>query len=276
VAVATAYTPSSGTIRVAAGDALSTIASRYHTTVAGLVAANRIADPNLVVAGQLLRLPGMGSTAATYTPSSGTIRVAAGDALSTIASRYHTTVAGLVAANRIADPNLVDAGQLLRLPGAGSTGSTYTPSTVGALPANLLAYPDRLTLRSDFVREALAHGVPVSLLEAVCWWESGWQAGVVSSTGAVGVCQIEPSTAAYVNSVLVPGRRLDVHSPADNITMAAAYLHQLLVGAGGNQSVAIGSYYQGLASVKRRGMLPETRAYVNGIRAYVPIFAATG
>jgi soluble lytic murein transglycosylase-like protein len=160
------------------------------------------------------------------------------------------------------------------VPGTGAAGAAGIPSSLGSLPAGLLAHPDRLALRSYFVREATVHGVPVSLLEAVCWWESGWQAGVVSPTGAIGVCQIEPSTAAYVNTVLLPSHQLDVHSPVDNITMAAAFLHQLLLGAAGNESLAIGGYYQGLASVERHGMLPETRTYVNGIRAYASIFAA--
>ncbi len=261
------------TVRVAAGEALSTIAARYHTTVAGLVAANRIGNPNLVVAGQLLRLPGPGS-AGTGPPA--TVRVAAGEALSTIAARYHTTVAGLVAANRIGNPNVVDAGQLLYIPGAGWAGAAGTASPIGSLPSYLLAHPDRLVLQPDFVKAAVANGVPVSLLESVCWWESGWQVGVVSSTGAVGVCQIEPSTAAYLNSVVIPGRQLSAHSPVDNITMAAAYLHQLLLGAGGNESLAIGAYYQGLASVKQQGLLPETRTYVNGIRTYIPIFGGAG
>ncbi len=207
-------------------------------------------------------------------PRDGTVRVALGETLSAIASRYHTNMAGLAAANRISNPNLVYVGEVLHLSGGGSSGAAA--SAGGALPSDLLAHPSRLALRPVFVREASAHGVPVSLLEAVCWWESGWQAGVVSSTGAIGVCQIEPSTAAYVNDVLVPTGRLDVHAPADNITMAAALLHQLLLGAGGNVSVAVGAYYQGLSSVQRRGMLRETRAYVHGIRTYASIFAGAG
>ena len=276
MAVAAAITPNprTGAVRVGVGQTLSSIAARYQTTVAGLVAANRIGNPNLVDVGQLLHLPRTGSMGAAGTPSAGAVRVGVGQTLSSIAARYQTTVAGLVAANRIGNPNLVDVGQLLHLPGTGSAGAAGTPSSVGSLPGPLLAHPDRLALRSNFVKEAIANGVPVSLLEAVCWWESGWQVAVVSPTGAIGVCQIEPPTAAYVNSVLVPGHQLNVHSPVDNITMAAAYLHQLLLGAAGNQRLAIGGYYQGLASVQRRGMLPETRTYVNGVRVYVSIFAA--
>jgi soluble lytic murein transglycosylase-like protein len=230
----------------------------------------------LVDAGEVLQLAETGSAGAAGTPSAVTVRVAVGETLSAIAARYHTTVAGLAAANRISNPNLVDAGEVLQLAETGSAGAAGTPSAVGSLPAQLLAYPDRLAFRADFGQAASAYGVPVSLLEAVCWWESGWQVGVVSPTGAIGICQIEPSTAAYVNDVLVPTRQLDVYSPVDNINMSAALLHQLLLGAGGNESLAVGGYYQGLTSVERHGMLPETRTYVHGIRTYASIFAAAG
>ena len=69
---------------------------------------------------------------------------------------------------------------------------------------------------------------------------------------------------------------MNVHSAADNISMAAALLHQLFHQANGNANLAIGGYYQGLPSIVRRGMLPETHAYVRGIRAYASIFPQGG
>ncbi len=204
--------------------------------------------------------------------SPGAVRVAAGQTLAGIASRYGTTVSGLVAANGIPNPNLIVAGTMLRLPGAGAAATASTTPSATELPSSSRGIQHGLALRSAFVNAARANGIPADLLEALCWWESGWQAAVVSPTGAVGVCQIEPATATYINTVLHPGGRLSVHSPVDNITMAALYLHELLVGAAGREDVAIGSYYQGLSSVLHRGMLPDTRAYVKGIRAYVPRF----
>jgi LysM repeat protein len=272
----TAGPASAGTVRVARGETLWSIASRYGTTVAALAAANDITNPNLVHAGALLQIPTPSMSGASL---SSTIVVGPGDTLTAIAARYHTTAAALAAANGISNPNLVYAGSHLRLPDQSIAEASYTePATGGSggLPPALLAHPDRLALRSDFVQSANAYGVPASLLEALCWWESGWQESVVSSTQAVGVCQIEPSTASFVNTVLVPGGRLDVHSTAGNIAMGAAYLHDLLERAGGNESLAIASYYQGLVSVEHSGMLPTTRTYVKGILAYSAIFAAAG
>ncbi len=263
---------SSSSVRVAAGQTLAGIAARYGTTVSGLVAANGIPNPNLIVAGRILRLPTTGAPVTSGVSSSSSVRVVAGQTLAGIAARYGTTVSGLVAANGIPNPNLIVAGRILRLPTTGAPVTSSTTPSVTGLPSYLQGQPNRLALRSAFVKAAHANGIPASLLEALCWWESGWQASVVSPTGAVGICQIEPTTAAYINAVLIPGGRLSVRSPVDNITMAALYLHELLVGASGREDVAIGSYYQGLTSVQRHGMLPETRTYVNGIRAYVPLF----
>ncbi|MHB8506721.1 MAG: LysM peptidoglycan-binding domain-containing protein, partial [Acidimicrobiales bacterium] len=58
---APAAAPSSGTYTVRAGDTLSAIAARYGTTVSQLTSLNGLADPNLIVAGEVLEL---GSTAA--------------------------------------------------------------------------------------------------------------------------------------------------------------------------------------------------------------------
>jgi len=272
----TAGPASAATVRVARGETLWSIASRYGTTAAALAAANDITNPNLVYAGALLQIPAQSVSASS--PSS-TIVVGPGDTLTAIADRYHTTVAALAAANGISNSNLVYAGSRLRLPDQSIVAASYMePASGGSggLPAALLAHPDRLALRSDFVQSAGTYGVPGSLLEALCWWESGWQVSVVSSTRAVGVCQIEPSTANFVNTVLVPGGRLDLYSAAGNIAMGAAYLHDLLERTGGNESLAIAGYYQGLVSVEHSGMLPATRTYVKGILAYSAIFAAAG
>lgn len=266
-----------GTVRVANGETLTQIAARYHTTVSALAAANDITNPNLVYAGAVLQIPASGSASTASTAPSTTITVGPGDTLFSIASRYHTTVAALAAANGITNPNVVYAGAHLRLPGQSMALASYTvPASGGSsgLPAQLLAHPDRLSLRPDFVEAASEYGVPASLLEALCWWESGWQTSVVSSTGAIGLCQIEPSTANFVDTVLYPGSGLDVHSAAGNMAIAAAYLHDLITRAGGNESLALAGYYQGLQSVEQSGMLPSTRTYVTGILAYAAIFAA--
>jgi hypothetical protein len=45
------------------------------------------------------------------------------------------------------------------------------------------------------------------------------------------------------------------------------YLGYLLGAGGGDPATAVASYYQGLASVRRIGMLPSTRRYVANVLA---------
>lgn len=63
-------------------------------------------------------------------------------------------------------------------------------------------------------------GVPVRLFHALIERESSWRPYVVSSSGAVGLAQVKPSTARGVS----PG--LDVRDPWQNLVAGACYLRQ--------------------------------------------------
>jgi LysM repeat protein len=272
-------------LRVTPGSTLTQIASTYGTSVAALVNYNGIGDPNLIEAGTVIDIPAAvassGSTSGYSSSSSGsvTVTVAPGDTLWSIASQYGTSVAAIVDANGIGDPSHVEIGAKIAVP-AGTTyggttggggGSLTASASSSTLPAELLAHPQRLNLRPVFERWAAQFGVPERLLEAMCWWESGWQMSVVSSTGAVGIGQLEPSTVAKLRvSLGQPG--LQATNTSDNIEMAAAYLHQLLIQTRGDAGLALAGYYQGLNSVQRSGMFPSTVQYVNGILAFTQLF----
>jgi N-acetylmuramoyl-L-alanine amidase len=279
-ATASAASPAFTTVEVQAGETLSALAQGYGTTAAALAAANGISDPNRINAGMLLQLPGQVSgTATTAVTMVGSITVHAGDTLTSLAAHYGTTTAALAAANGISNPNLLFAGMRLTLPTAAvavAGSAAPGPVATGAYPTALLALPSRLALQPDFVHAAAASGVPVSLLEALCWWESGWQTTAVSPTGALGVCQILPSTASFVSSAILQVASLDPRQAADNIDLSAAYLRYLLNRTGGNASEALAGYSQGLASIAEQGVLPATTTYVTGILAYAAIFAGQG
>ena len=209
-----------------------------------------------------------------------THRVGPGQTLSTLALFYGTTVDALTAANGLSDPNLIRVGRTLVIPGpssapAASAASGSAPSgpaasagtsgsSTAGLPARLRASPERLAYRPTFARWAAANGVPLDLLEAMTWMESGWQNGIVSPDGAVGIGQLMPDTVDFMEQLI--GVHLDPHVAEDNIRMAARYLRWLLARYG-TADDALAAYYQGPASVESRGRYADTEAYVTTIEA---------
>lgn len=113
---------------IARGETLAGIATRYRTSVAALAATNGIADPNRIVAGRRLQIPGAAAAPAPATAATRQHVVQRGDTLGSIASRSGTSIASLVALNKIANANLVRIGQVLTLP-------TAAPPPPGAAPA---------------------------------------------------------------------------------------------------------------------------------------------
>lgn len=89
---------------VQAGDSLWTIAERFDTTVAQLIALNPLMDEHLRIGTRI------------NVPSQTHYTVQAGDTLSAIALRFDTTVHTLALLNDIEDPNRIRSGMRLRLP----------------------------------------------------------------------------------------------------------------------------------------------------------------
>lgn len=104
---------------VHSGDTLGRIASQWGVTVSALAAANGIPDPNLIHIGQVIHRPGSGGAAPAPTASGATYVVRSGDTLSAIAANHGTSVTVLVALNHLANPDRINAGQVIILPTAG-------------------------------------------------------------------------------------------------------------------------------------------------------------
>jgi soluble lytic murein transglycosylase-like protein len=78
--------------------------------------------------------------------------------------------------------------------------------------------------------------------------------------------QVMPGTWDWVQANLAR-RQLNPDSAIDNVGAGVLYLGHLLRETGGDPSMAAAAYYQGLASVQRIGMLPETQRYVANVMA---------
>lgn len=265
---------------VRAGDTLSAIAVQYGVSVTDLVSANGISNPDLIITGQQLVIPSSAPPSAPIPdpvpaqptappPSTGGgepgYTVQSGDTLSGIASRFGVTVAALVSANGISNPDLIWVGQTLVIPGASSEPPVTTPP-----PADpIVSLPPVQTVTREEVRamiyEASAiHREDPYLMMALAWRESGWRQNVVSSAGALGVMQLMPSTADWAGPALV-GREIDAANNAwDNIETGVAF-YAYLYSLTGNDYEALAGYYQGLYSVRTQGYFPDTIAYVENI-----------
>jgi soluble lytic murein transglycosylase-like protein len=132
-------------------------------------------------------------------------------------------------------------------------------SSAGAQPTGQAVSPQEV---GDI---AAAEGVPASLAEAIGYQESGFNNGEVSPTGATGVMQIEPGTWDYIGSELAGPPPLSPASATDNVRAGSLLLHSLLEQTGGDQAMAAAAYYQGLQSVRQRGMYADTQQYVNDV-----------
>ncbi len=273
-AAPTESSSASGGYVVQRGDTLSGIAARLGVSVDSLAAANGLDPSALLIAGTALHSLGGSSSssgqasapATSGSSSSGGYTVQRGDTLSAIAARMGVSMQSLAAGNGLNPSHLLIAGTTLHITGALATSSAGTEADPNVAPAGSGAEPTGETVSSSEVGSiAAAEGVSPSLAEAVGYQESGFNNNEVSSTGAIGVMQIEPGTWNDIGSL--SGQALSPDSATDNVRAGSLFLHSLLDQTGGDTQMALAGYYQGLQSVREHGVLPETRAYVNNVLA---------
>ncbi len=103
------------TYTVKRGNTLSQIAAAYGVTVAHIVELNNIQNPNLIYPGEKLRITESNNTNLNPVIQNNFYTVQRGDTLSGIARKYGVSVQYLVNLNGIRNPNLIYAGQMIRI-----------------------------------------------------------------------------------------------------------------------------------------------------------------
>lgn len=119
------------------------------------------------------------------------------------------------------------------------------------VPAHYTAKVQELSARFD---------LSPSLIEALVWQESRWNAAAVSPKGARGLAQLMPGTARYLG--------VDANDPYANLEGGARYLREQLDRFGGDLEKALAAYNAGPGRVERAGGIPkirETQIYVASI-----------
>ena len=152
-------------------------------------------------------------------------------------------VTALLLAVACSDPSVSDVPDLVPPPSdLGNTMPVPSPSP-SVTPAPRLEQIKRMLIDS-----AERQRVNPYLVMGVAWWESGWNQGVVSPTGAIGIMQVEPATAESAGPRLLH-RAADVRNAADNIDLGVAVLREDLDLFHGDMSNALIAYYEGPSAV---------------------------
>ncbi len=275
VAVATAAAPGWGTYVVRSGDTLWGLAHSHHTTVAALEKENHLRGDTIYV-GQRLEIPGLGAgKPAAAVPhheaaagGRATYVVRPGDTLTAVAGRFHTSVKTLAGLNHLSGRMVIVIGQHLTVPVprhtvVEPTHATKASTTAAALVANS-SDPGPAAIRAMVVAEARRQGLSPALAEAIATQESGFRMRIVSPTGAVGVMQLEPATAAWLSGF--GEGPIDAYDLAANIR-GGVLLLRILGNDTGNAHDQIAAYYEGLGAVRGGHLYDGTAQYVADVLA---------
>jgi LysM repeat protein len=142
------------------GETLTAIAAKYGLDLATLARANKLRDQHALRRGQKLQIPVSTTVFVEH-------RVARGDALATIASRYRCSVADLRAHNALVDPDHIVIGQVLKVPIApAARGTVQAPPPTSErshagpgrkVPAHVQAAIDRTAVRAGAWQNIVIH-----------------------------------------------------------------------------------------------------------------------
>lgn len=128
------------------------------------------------------------------------------------------------------------------------------------------------SLDEIFNNAADKYDVPVNLLKSIGKAESEFRETVVSRSGAVGIMQLMPATAAYLGVK-------DSYDAEQNIMGGAKYIKELLGKYNGDTSLALAAYNAGSGNVAKYGGIPpfqETQNYVKKVLNYMKTDIQTG
>ncbi len=128
------------------GDTLFEIARRFGVQLAEVIDINQLANPRELVVGQAILIPTPPLEPLRY-------RMAPGDTLFQLAQAFNTTTEAIAQANQIADPNRIQVGTVLTIPGWSQVSYTVRPGDTLYLIANRFGTPLNLILKVNQITD---------------------------------------------------------------------------------------------------------------------------
>lgn len=141
---------------------------------------------------------------------------------------------------------------------------------IAGAPPNAPAMVPPAQLEQLVRANGAAFGVDPSLIKAIIANESGFDPKATSRTGAQGLMQLEPGTAAGLGVT-------DAYDPAQNIYGGTRYIKGLLERFHGDLHLAVAAYNAGPGAVEKYGDVPpyaETQNYVQNVIASYQKYSA--
>jgi soluble lytic murein transglycosylase-like protein len=155
----------------------------------------------------------------------------------------------------VADSQNVSTGNTAAVTSGSQTNATSSGNTSSSSSTSLDAY---------FEEASEKYNVDVKLLKAIAHAESNFNPNATSSSGAMGVMQLMPSTAKSLGIT-------DAYNAYDNIMGGAKVIAEHLANYNGDVSLALAAYNAGSGNVAKYGGVPpftETQNYIKKILAY--------
>lgn len=149
---------------------------------------------------------------------------------------------------------------------AGVSSDTNTYNTAASASVKLEASGLSCSAQLDaiFDEASSKYGVDAKFLKAIAKCESDFSTECTSRSGAMGIMQLMPQTAASLGVT-------NAYDPYQNIMGGARYISEKLAQYNGDKSLALAAYNAGSGNVAKYGGIPpfkETQNYVTKVMAY--------
>lgn len=146
----------------------------------------------------------------------------------------------------------------------GNTAAVTSGSQTNAASSGNTSSSSSTSLDAYFEEAAEKYNVDVKLLKAIAHAESNFNPNATSSSGAMGVMQLMPSTAKSLGIT-------DAYNAYDNIMGGAKVIAEHLANYNGDVSLSLAAYNAGSGNVAKYGGVPpftETQNYIKKVLAY--------